>query len=155
LIGGETRHLKRPLLQPPIPDGQTVAVPIKNLQLVAPPVDEQEQVAAQRVLLEYARDNALQAVEAFAHVGRPGEAEDSRVGGETQHAEVRSAARCAEQRVRTSSTRAMVSLGASAANRKVKPPGVPISTRLFSATSIAETRSCFAETISTGINRCL
>lgn len=52
LIAGDLRHLKRALLQPPIPNRQTVAVPVENLQLVATTIDKQEQMPAQRVLFE-------------------------------------------------------------------------------------------------------
>lgn len=82
LIVRDVRHLKRALLQPPIPNRQTVAVPVQNLQLVATTIDKQKQMPAERILLEHSRHDSLQSIKSLAHVRGAGGHEDARAGGD-------------------------------------------------------------------------
>ena len=102
-------------------------VPVEDLQLVAAAIDKQKEVARQRILFEHSRNNALQAVEALAHVGGPGGKEDARARRDAQH----DAAPSRWRRPITSSRQATVSGLVSRSNRSVKPPGVVISSGSF------------------------
>ena len=49
---GNRRNLERAGLESFVPDRQTVAIPVEDLETVAASIDEQEQVAGRRVLGE-------------------------------------------------------------------------------------------------------
>ncbi len=63
-------QLKRPRLEPLVPQGVPVAVPVQQLKSVAAAVAEQEQGSAQRVLSEVLIHQSREPVKALSHVGR-------------------------------------------------------------------------------------
>src|SRR5438874_2345882 len=54
-----------------VPDGQAVAVEVEDLDPIPATVEEEEEMAGQRVLAEAFLNQARKAVEALAEVGRP------------------------------------------------------------------------------------
>jgi hypothetical protein len=63
-----TRSLKRSAFQPLHPDGETVAVPIDQLDLIATAIDEEEQIAQAQISLEFGLNDREQSVVAFSQV---------------------------------------------------------------------------------------
>src|SRR5512135_1986994 len=82
---GGVGQLERAGLEPLVPDGQAVAVEIKDLEAIAATVDEEEEMAGQGVLCEAFLDQAAECVEALAHVGGPGAKEDPDGRGGQDH----------------------------------------------------------------------
>jgi len=70
IVARDCRHLKRSLLEPAVPDRQAVTIPVEHFQLVAPSIDEQNQVTRKRILAQDARYEPLQIIESFPHIGR-------------------------------------------------------------------------------------
>src|SRR5262245_4031766 len=77
-----------------VPDGQAVAVPVKQLDAVAALRAKDKEVSGKRIGTEEITDHLHQAVEAAAHVGRLGAQEDAYRQRQTQHG-VASASRTA------------------------------------------------------------
>jgi hypothetical protein len=63
-----------------VPNAKTVLIPEQDLDSVPLAVEEQEQVARQRILIEYRLSKAHQRVDAVAHLDRCGTEEDAHVG---------------------------------------------------------------------------
>jgi hypothetical protein len=57
-------------------------IEVEDLDAIAPAVDEEEEVAREEVLAEAFLDEAREAVEALAHVDRPGAEEGADGRGE-------------------------------------------------------------------------
>jgi hypothetical protein len=66
-------------------DPEATAVEDEELQAGAGAVGEDEDMAAERVFGEVVADEAVEAVEAFAHIGGFGGDEDAGGGGEAEH----------------------------------------------------------------------
>ena len=77
--------LKRSLFKPTIPDGESITVPVQDLQLVTSSIDEQEQLTGQRIHFQNGGNNSAKSVESFSHVGVTGCDEDACVGGNADH----------------------------------------------------------------------
>ncbi len=69
-IGGGGRNAEGSALESLGPDGQTIAVPIQDLDAIATLVDEDEEMTGEGIERQAARCQGGQAVEALAHVGR-------------------------------------------------------------------------------------
>ena len=67
LAFGRDGHLKNANLKPLVPNAKTVDVPEQNLDPVTPAIEEQEQVARQRVLVKRLLGHAHQSIEAEIH----------------------------------------------------------------------------------------
>jgi hypothetical protein len=62
-------ELKRSRLEPFVPDRQAVGVPVKDLDAIASAVEEEEEMAGEKILLgETLADESGEAVEAFSEV---------------------------------------------------------------------------------------
>ena len=64
------RQAKRALLEPFVPDRETVAVPIQYLDERVRLVEKYEQMAGQRIIVELIADDADQTIERLPHVDR-------------------------------------------------------------------------------------
>ena len=69
---GRLLDLERSLLQHAVIDPKPAAVPMKDLHPITPPIDEQIEAPIQRIAAELAPDDAREAVDPLAHVGRAG-----------------------------------------------------------------------------------
>src|ERR1700677_1363798 len=69
-IGGGGRNAEGPALESLGPDGQTIPVPIQDLDAIATLVDEDKEMTREGVERQAARCQGGQAVETLAHVGR-------------------------------------------------------------------------------------
>jgi hypothetical protein len=76
-INGSRQLLKSATLESLRPDRKSIAIPYKDLDIVAPSIEENEQVTGEQVHVEMFFDEAGQATETFAHVGRGGVDKDS------------------------------------------------------------------------------
>ena len=61
--------LERAFLKSLVPNRQTIAIPVENLEAIAASIDEQEQVAGRWVLSKGGAHQAGECVEAFAKIG--------------------------------------------------------------------------------------
>jgi hypothetical protein len=68
-----------------VPERQAVAVPVEDLDPVAPPIPEHEEVSRERILVDPVADELAQAVEALAHVGGFDSEKDTECRDEAQH----------------------------------------------------------------------
>ena len=66
------------------PDGQAIAVPIEDLDAIAPLVDEDEEMTGEGIQRQ-AGSQGEEPVEAFAHVGRFGGEIDADGGAQSEH----------------------------------------------------------------------
>ena len=64
-------HLEASDLETFVPDGQPVAVEVEDLHPIPAAVEEEEEMAGQRVLAKALLDQSGETVEAFAQVGGP------------------------------------------------------------------------------------
>src|SRR5580704_4388691 len=88
--GAAERHRVRTFLQTLCPDREAVAIPVEDLDPVAPPVGEDEQMSAESVQLHRLSHQSVQAVKALAHVaGRSAEI-DAHAGRQVHHQRSRS-----------------------------------------------------------------
>src|SRR3954454_10114982 len=83
--GGGVRDAEGAALEPLGPDGQAIAVPIQDLDAIAPLVEEDEEVAGEGVELECTRDQGGEAIEALAHVGGFFGEVDTDGGAQSEH----------------------------------------------------------------------
>ena len=68
-VVGNRRKLERAGLESFVPDRQTIAIPIENLETVAASIDEQEQVTGCRILAKRGGNQAGKRIEAFTEIG--------------------------------------------------------------------------------------
>ena len=78
-------HLEGPGLESLVPDGQTVAIEVEDLDPISAAVDEEEEMAGQGILAEALLDQPGEAVETVAHVDGAGAEEDTDGGGKHDH----------------------------------------------------------------------
>jgi len=64
------RQNKTALLQALIPQGQTVAIPIKHLDHAATTIDKNEKRTGQGVCPQFRTDDAAEAIKGLAHIAR-------------------------------------------------------------------------------------
>src|SRR5205807_2307079 len=67
--GRGVRDAEGAALEPLGPDGQAIAVPVQDLDAIAPLVEEDEEVAGEGIQREGTGDQGGEAVEALPHVG--------------------------------------------------------------------------------------
>jgi hypothetical protein len=84
-FGVRCRQLPRSSFKPLVPDHEPIAIPEDCLHGVAAFVDEEEQVAAQRIELKLLLHNPEQAIETLSHVNRLCAEEQFGARWETQH----------------------------------------------------------------------
>ena len=65
-VAGE---LETAAFQTLVPDRQSIAIPVKNLQSVTGAITEQEQSSAERILLQQFTHHSAQSIKAAPHVG--------------------------------------------------------------------------------------
>src|SRR3954466_1538966 len=83
--GGGVGDAEGAPLEPFGPDGQPIAIPIQDLDAIAPLVEEDEEVSREGIELEGTGRQRGQAVKALAHVGGfPGEI-DPDGGAQSEH----------------------------------------------------------------------
>src|SRR6516225_7429401 len=75
-LGPGNRQAEAAALESLGPDGQPIAVPIKNLDPITPLVDEDEEMTGERIQRQ-ARSQGGEPVKALAHVGRFGREVDA------------------------------------------------------------------------------
>jgi hypothetical protein len=63
------RQLKRPLLQPFMVNGKPINLPTKQLHLIAPPIDKNEHVTTQDLLVHFLFHQPAEPIERLAHMG--------------------------------------------------------------------------------------
>src|ERR1700722_15018652 len=68
--GGGMRDAVGAALEPLGPDGQTITIPVQDLDAIPSLVDEDEEVAGEGIELEGTRDQGGETVEALSHIGR-------------------------------------------------------------------------------------
>nr|WP_233903054.1 hypothetical protein [Stieleria maiorica] len=78
--------LKRSLFESLVPNGQSISVPVQDLQPVTISIAENKQLAAQRILLNDRCDHARETIERAAHVCRLRAQKDLEAGLDPDHA---------------------------------------------------------------------
>jgi hypothetical protein len=74
------RQLKNSNLEALVPDAKAICVPVQNLDPVPLPIEEQKQVAGQRVLVKNLLGQAHQVIEAELHLDRSKADKDPHIG---------------------------------------------------------------------------
>lgn len=84
-VGGTQWSLETISLQTFGPDCHTVGIPVEDLGLVASSIEEEEQSSFANVAMEVREDDAVEAVEALAHVDRCAVKIDFYLGVDGEH----------------------------------------------------------------------
>jgi hypothetical protein len=63
-----SRQFKRSFLQPLMINSQAILIPTDQFHLVAPPVNENEHISAQNVLLHLLFDQSTQSIKGLSHI---------------------------------------------------------------------------------------
>jgi hypothetical protein len=73
--------LKSSGLKPFVPDDEPITVPPEQLDAIATPVEKEEEVTRERVLLQEFPNHALETIESFSHIRWPGAKETRTAAG--------------------------------------------------------------------------
>lgn len=84
-IGGTQWSLEAISLQALGPDCHAVGIPVEDLRLVASSIEEEEQSTFADIAMEVREDDAVEAVEALAHVDRRAVKIDLHLGVDGEH----------------------------------------------------------------------
>src|SRR4051794_33611508 len=84
-VGPDGRESESPAFKPLGPDGHPIAVPMEDLDAIAPLVDEDEEMTGEGIESQAARRQGGQAVKALAHVGRSFGEVDADRGAQSEH----------------------------------------------------------------------
>jgi hypothetical protein len=74
--------LKGPGLKSFVPDDEPITVPPEQFDAIATPVEKEEEMTRERVLPQEFPNHALETIESFSHIRRPGAKENAHRGGE-------------------------------------------------------------------------
>src|SRR5262249_22405469 len=87
------REVEAALLKALVPQAQAVAVPVQHLEPIRPTIEEDKQMARERVTAQLRADQGGEAVKAAAQIGRGGGAPDAHGGRQGQHSDTPSTSR--------------------------------------------------------------
>ena len=68
---------ERPAFQPLVPQGESIAIPVEDLDPITSAISEDEEVSRERVLSDLLANELGQTVEALPHIGRIGGQRDA------------------------------------------------------------------------------